>query len=322
VGDLTERGYVEDDAAALTALLNRIEEHVGGHPYATVDGTRALAAGLLHDPTIDSRMVFDRDGALLGAAFAATPPGGGFRADMLGGVDPTWRRRGLGRDLLDWQLRRGTEIHDTVAPDREWQLHFGVADNDTDALRLYRRFDLTPIRFWFEMVAPTAGVSEQSAPDGVDLVDYVLGREVELYQAHEDAFADHWGHQDPGQDAWLARSVRSERFLPELSRFALAGNAIAGYVLAYRSPVPTRGYIGQVGVRRPWRRRGLAGAMLTRVLSACADAGFGAVSLGVDAQNPTGAVGVYERVGFTVESRGVTYLRALPARSPAAHPPS
>jgi ribosomal protein S18 acetylase RimI-like enzyme len=322
VGELTERGYVEDDAAALSALFNRIEEHLGGHPYATVEQTRARTASLLRDPAIDSRVVFDGHGALLGAAFAATPPDGGFRADMLGGVDPAWRRRGLGSDLLDWQLRRGAEIHDTVAPDREWQLHFGVSADDTDSQRLYQRFDLSPGRFWFDMVAPTTGVPDADAPDGVDIVDYVPGRETELYQAHEEAFADHWGHQDHGADGWLGQSVRSARFLPEPSRFALAGEAIAGYVLAYRSPVPGRGYIGQVGVRRPWRRRGLAGAMLAQVLGALADAGFGTVSLGVDAHNPTGAVGVYERVGFTVESRGVTYLRALPARSPAARPPS
>jgi ribosomal protein S18 acetylase RimI-like enzyme len=322
VGKLTERGYVEDDAAALTALVNRIEEHIGGHHYATVDETRVRAASLLHHPTIDSRMVFDRDGVLLAAAFAATPPAGGFRADMLGGVVPAWRGRGLGRDLLDWQLRRGAGIHDAMAPDREWHLHFGASTDDTDALRLYRRFGLTAIRYWFEMVAPTVGVPDPAAPHGVDIVDYAPGREIELYQAHEETFADHWGHQDHGAEAWLARSVRSGRFLPELSRFALAGEAIAGYVLAYRSALPGRGYIGQVGVRRPWRRRGVAGAMLVRVLGAYADAGFGTVSLGVDAQNPTGAVGVYERVGFTVESRGVTYLRALPARSPAARPPS
>jgi ribosomal protein S18 acetylase RimI-like enzyme len=323
VGELTERGYVEDDATALAALFNRIEEHLGGHPYATADRTRAEAASLLRDPTIDSRMVFDHDGALLGAAFAATPPDGGFRADMLGGVDPAWQgRRGLSRDLLDWQLRRGTELHDTLAPDREWQLHFGVTDNDTVALRLYRRFDLTPIRFWFEMVAPTAVVPGAAAPGGVDIVDYVPGREIELYQAHEEAFADHWGHQDRGADGWLAQSVRSARFLPELSRFALAGDAIAGYVLPYRSPVPGRGYIGQVGVRRPWRRRGLAGAMLAQVLRACAHAGFETASLGVDAQNPTGAVGLYRRLGFAVESRGVTNARVLPAKLPAARPPS
>jgi ribosomal protein S18 acetylase RimI-like enzyme len=322
VGEPTERGYVQDDAAALSALFNRIEEHLGGRPHATADATRASTASLLRDPTIDSRMVFDRDGALRGAAIAATPPNGGFRADMPGGVDPAWSRRGLGRDLLDWQLRRGAEIHDTVAPDREWQLHFRASADDSDAQRLYRRFDLTPIRFWFDMVAPTTGVPDAAAPDGVDIVDYLPGQETELYQAHEEAFADHWGHQDLGADTWLGQSVRSTRFLPGLSCFALAGDAIAGYVLAYRSPVAGRGYIGQVGVRRAWRRRGLAGAMLARVLAASADAGLGTVSLTVDAHNPTGAVGVYERVGFIVESRGVTYLRALPARSPAARPPS
>jgi mycothiol synthase len=322
MGDLTTRAYRDDDAPAVAELVNRIEVHVGGHPYMTAEETRALLAITVRDPVHDSRLVFAPNGQLAGAACVPTPPDGGFRLDMLGGVDPDWRGRGIGRELIDWQLRRAAEIHADAAPERDWSTHFGVAEADADARRLYRRFGLTPIRYWFEMVAPTDRVPDLAVPDGLDIVDHVPGRERELYEAHTEAFADHWGYQARGADDWLSLTVRSADFAPSLSRLALAGDRIVGYVLTYVSAVPGRGYIGQVGVLRPWRRHGLAGAMLTRVLRACAAAGLGVATLGVDAENPTGAVGVYERVGFAVESRGVTYARELSARSPAGHPRS
>lgn len=82
-------------------------------------------------------------------------------------------------------------------------------------------------------------------------------------------------------------------------------------MLAYHDPQPDRMYLGQVGVRRPWRRRGLAAALLAEVLAAAEVAGKRLVTLGVDADSPTGAVGVYQRVGFTVRSRAATYADRL-----------
>jgi ribosomal protein S18 acetylase RimI-like enzyme len=126
-----------------------------------------------------------------------------------------------------------------------------------------------------------------------------------------EAFADHWGSQRRDYSDWVTLTVGSEGFLPDLSVVAFDGDEIAGYVLSYRDADPERVYIGQVGVRRPWRRRGVAAALLAQVLRDAAAAGFATASLGVDADSPTGAVAVYERVGFTVENRAVTYAAPL-----------
>lgn len=322
MGELTTRGYRDSDAPALADLLNRMELHVGGHPYMTTDEAGALMRTMVRDHDADARFLVDTGGDVVAFAVVPTPPDGGFRVDVMGGVHPAWRGRGLGRDLLDWQLRRAADIHAATAPERDWAIHVGGSDADTEAQRLYRRFGLAPVRYWFDMVAPTGSVPDIPVPDGLDVVRYRTGRDRALYAAHMEAFADHWGFQAREEDHWRMLTVGSGDFLPDLSRMAIDGDQIAGYVLTYASPEPGRGYVGQVGVRRPWRRRGLAAAMLADVLGAACAAGFQTVTLGVDADSPTGAVGVYERVGFTVESRGVTYAAALPARSPAARQPS
>ena len=312
MADLTIRGYVPTDADALTALLNLIEDRAGGHGGLVADDVRAMTDAMVADPATDTRLLFAPDGALVAASLVATPPDGGFRVDVMAGVHPDWRGRGIGRELMVWQVTRAREIHDRVAPDREWEVHLGAVVGDEPTIRLFERAGLTPVRYWLEMVAHTSDVPTVPLPDGFSLATIDAGHERALYEAHEEAFADHWAHQRRGLDEWLALTLHSDNFVPALSLVALDGAEVAGYVLAYHDAAPERVYIGQVGVRRNWRRRGLAAAVLVEALRRAASAGKKSAALGVDAASPTGAVGVYERAGFGVEYRAVTYAQHLP----------
>jgi ribosomal protein S18 acetylase RimI-like enzyme len=104
--------------------------------------------------------------------------------------------------------------------------------------------------------------------------------------------------------------VESEEFRGDLTRIAFDGDEIAAYVLAYDN-VEGREYLGQVGTRRPWRKRGVASALISASLMAAVADGKSSASLGVDADSMTGAVGVYERLGFEVKHKFVSYRRAV-----------
>jgi ribosomal protein S18 acetylase RimI-like enzyme len=69
--------------------------------------------------------------------------------------------------------------------------------------------------------------------------------------------------------------------------------------------------LDSVFVRRPWRRRGLAAALVGRSLALLRDRGMTSAWLGVDADNPTGALGVYERAGFEVHLRSSAYHKPM-----------
>jgi mycothiol synthase len=307
VRDVLTRGYEAADAPALAELMNLIEEHAGGRPCYLADELQELISALVRDPARDSSMLFGPGGELVAAGFTTTPPAGGHRIYLTGGVHPRWRGRGIGRAVLGRHLARAMEIHDELAPDAAWTAESRTPLGGEDAARLYRRFGMTPLRYWFEMAAPTAGAAALAVPPGVRVAAYSAEHEVALYSTHMEAFADNWGHQQRDLASWVALTVRSTRFLPELSRLAFEGGELIGYVLTYRHPEPDRVYVGHVGVRRPWRKRGLAGAMLADVLAAAGRAGYKQVALDVDADSPTGAVGVYERVGFAVELSSVSY---------------
>jgi ribosomal protein S18 acetylase RimI-like enzyme len=313
LAQLTDRAYQPEDAPALAAFLNLLDEHAGGPGGLSDDELRTLMSIQTQDVAADTTLMFDPDGALVAATALITPPAGGFRIDLVGGVLPDWRGRGLGRRLLRDQLTRADHVRRRRAPEATWQAHATVPVPDTDSARLFLHFGLSPIRYWAEMMADTADAPELALPDGLVAAEYAASDDEAVHAAHMDAFTDHWGYQRREFDDWVILTVRSSGFLPGLSLVARDGDEVAGYVLCYSDLDPSRVYIGHVGTRKPWRRRGLAGALLAQVLRTAHRQGYRSAALGVDTQSPTGAVGVYERVGFTVAHQAVTYSLDLPA---------
>ena len=69
------------------------------------------------------------------------------------------------------------------------------------------------------------------------------------------------------------------------------------------------GWIGDLAVRAPWRRRGLGQALLLHSFGLFAEAGKRRAGLGVDRDNATGALALYERVGLRVVRQSNTWER-------------
>jgi mycothiol synthase len=311
VDELTTRPWRPQDSGAVAALNNAIDLALGGSGGATAESIADFAT-LMADADTDSRLLWAPDGTLVAAAMVAAPPAGGFRVDVPGGVHPDWLGRGIGRDLLAWQVRRAEEIHRRREPGRPWEIHFWTMAANKAAVGLFERTGLRAERYWFEMVAPTTP-PPVPVPDGLRVAGYDPTHRERVHEAHMEAFADHWGYQRRSLEEWAPLTIDATAFLPEYSRLAFDGHDLAGYVLCYRTGNADQLLVGHVGTRRPWRGRGLAAALLADVLGAAGAAGIPTAVLGVDAASPTGAVGVYERIGFEVESRGTTYVHDLPA---------
>jgi mycothiol synthase len=311
MSDLTTRPYEPSDAPAFTDLMNLIDEAGGGRAGFTAEEIGSeLSAIVAHFPT-DSRLTFAPDGTLVAGGVVSTPPPGGFRADLFGGVRPDWCGRGLGRALLGWQYERAVQVHAATAPGEPWQTETRVMTGEPTAARLLARLEFVPARYFMEMLASTTTAPHATLPTGLRSGPPTPGIDRPLYEADLEAFTDHWGFQRSEFDDWLSMRVRTEGFRPDLSRVVFDGDEIAGYILSYRDNDPDRLAVGRIGTRRPWRGRGVASALLAEVIDAAARAGYPYVCLGVDADSPTGAVGVYERAGFTPEHSFAAYRRPI-----------
>jgi GNAT superfamily N-acetyltransferase len=72
-----------------------------------------------------------------------------------------------------------------------------------------------------------------------------------------------------------------------------------------------RGYTEFISVRRPWRKRGLARALIVRSLRLQKDCGMTESALGADSENVSGATRVYEDCGFRVTKRNTLYRKPI-----------
>jgi len=139
--------------------------------------------------------------------------------------------------------------------------------------------------------------------------------------AHVEAFADHWGSEPRSREAWEQWYTGHRSFRPDLSVLAVEpiSRQVVSLVLTAAYPqdwelLPVEAWINTVGTRRSWRGKGVARWLTAEVLRriAASETGFERTILGVDAENPTGALRLYRDLGFHDDVRAVTTLSRPP----------
>jgi mycothiol synthase len=154
-------------------------------------------------------------------------------------------------------------------------------------------------------------------PEGISLRPFVPGRDDEAVAwVDREAFRDHWGFTERPLEAdveMLRHWMKSPTFDPALWLLAVDGDRIAGISLnaAEADEDPNMGWVGSLGVLRTYRHKGLATALLHHSFGEFYRRGKKCVGLGVDAQNLTGALRLYERVGMHVARKYNTYEKEL-----------
>ena len=243
---------------------------------------------------------------------------GGRSYELFGFVDPAWRRRGIGGAMLrhnELRLREIAAGHPDV--DVKW---FGSEGADTNAgnTALLEREGYAPARFWYDMVAPTLDPIEPvPMPEGLEIRPVTRDQYDAIWDASAEAFRDHWGMTEWAEEDRARFMAHPHNADPSLWRVGWDGDQIAG-VITTTVPVEeneahgrARVYVASVSVRRPWRRRGLARALLTSSLIAAREAGYTSASLGVDTDSPTGATDLYRSLGFEPERTFTTWRKPL-----------
>lgn len=310
----------EEDLPAMLAVWLAAHAADGAEEVQTLDDMRRAYATLGNcDPARDI-LLAEVAGELVAYSRVlwSEVTEGGRSYEPFGFVHPKWRRRGIGRAMLahnETRLREIAAEHVDVEPKT-----FRSEGIETDAGNgaLMRGAGYEAARFWFDMVAPTLeGIEAAPMPDGLEVRSVTRDQYRLLWDAMSEAFRDEWGHTEPTEADWERFQADPQNEDPRYWRIGFDGDEVAGAILTTVPVVENkefgrdRVYVASVSVRRPWRRRGLARALLSASLVAARDGGFTSASLGVDATSLTGAADLYRSLGFAPERTYITWQKPL-----------
>jgi mycothiol synthase len=295
-----------EDAGAVTALIHACElADTGASDMSLeelIDDWHSL------DLAEDAVAVIAPDGTI--AAYADVFNRSFVIVSIYGYVHPDYREVGLGSFLVAWG-ERWTRDHMPQAQEnaRVVVQHYINSANEA-ARRLLENSGYAQVRGIYVMetelhVAPP----QPHWPPGISVRTFVPGRdERAVYEAVEDAFRDLWGRPRNPFELFV-RETEKESFDPSLWFLAVEGDEIAGVTLC--KTLASEGWLDVVGVRRPWRDRGLGLALLRHAFTEFHRRGTHRISLSVDAESITGAPRLYGRAGMRVRESYVIHLKEL-----------
>jgi len=272
------------------------------------------------DPELDSLAAFDANGDLLGFAwvFARDNATNVARVFIAGDVRPDHRRQRLGTLLLRRAEDRAGVVLATARPDLPGEIYLDMPEHSAGRDALFTGEGYRAVRTFATMRRPLvdapAPAETASEPSGFTFVTWTEALDDAALAAHNDSFRDHWGSDPVSMERWRHVVRGAPGFSPESSWLALAGDTVAGYTLAtVTTDAAGRrlGWLGTIGVRRAYRRRGLASALIARSLAGFRVAGIVEAGLDVDLDNPTGATRVYGALGFLVTRRSTVYAKSI-----------
>jgi mycothiol synthase len=309
----------ETDYPLVADLMNASSAADGVQDYVTADWVRNyLSQAADFDPRRDVLFaeIDDVPVALVRVRTRLLDDGTLLLIDT-GSMLPAWRRKGLGRALQRWAEDRLREIAAQHPATGSRVFRSFAADSEAGTLALLRAAGYEVVRHGFEMARSfDEPIPDLPLPAGVEVRPVKPEQHRQIYTAINEAFRDHWSHTELTDDDYR-RWIADPAFQPHLWQVAWAGDEVAGMVLNFidrdynEEFKRLRGWTDPICVRRPWRKQGLAKALLARSMRLLQAQGMTEAGLGVDAQNPNGALQLYESLGFRVTKRFMTFEKPL-----------
>jgi mycothiol synthase len=165
-------------------------------------------------------------------------------------------------------------------------------------------------RFYRMLIELKEPPAEPDWPDGVRVGTFRPEDARVVYDTLNETFKEEWNFVPEPYERWRERRLTAPDFDPTLWFLARDGDELVAVARCDRSRFGA-GWVGALGVRKPWRRRGLGLALLRHLFADFYRRGETRVALGVDAQNSTGATRLYERAGMHVAYEASGYAKEL-----------
>jgi mycothiol synthase len=300
----TLRPATLDDLPEAVAMFNACSRETDGKDDFELENYRNEWSDPSIDLAADTRVAQSPDGTIVGCIEVWNTPPYTF-CWIWGRVHPAFRGQGIGTALMDWAEDRAHIALERTPANARVALNAGIISTHQPTIDLFQDHGYTAVRHSMTMERDL--IDELPAPiwpAGIMVRTMMPGDELAVYRVENETFRDHWGHVEaPEEDAfplWRHRALEDPNHDPSLWFLAIDGDQIAGVALCspFRIGDADMGYVNALGVRRPWRRQGVAEALLFHAFAEMRRRGRTRVGLGVDATSLTGATRLYEKVGM------------------------
>jgi mycothiol synthase len=301
---LLMRPTTVNDAVAVTALINDCAMVEIGSPETTLEDMARDWQSPGFNLESDARVVVTPEDRVIGymEVFDGLAPH--TTAYCWGRVHPDYTGRGIATQLMQFAEERAQQTI-RKAPLEARVTIVNTVRSTNEAIRnlLLQRGYGVARHYWAMSIDLEAEPPAPQWPAGITLRTHVPGQDDRLVHGIiQEIFSDHWGFTPNTFEQFKHWMIDDPDFDPTLWFLAMDGDTIAGISLCYPKVTedPAKAWVAELGVRRLWRRRGLALALLQHSFGEFYRRGKRRGGLMVDSQNLTGATRLYERAGMHV----------------------
>ncbi len=317
---VSARNYLgEKDLPGMYEVVMASMTADGLEEYETFEDFKAGYEHLVRcDPEKDI-LIVENDGRVIGytRVYWNDVKEGYLRYQHLSNLLPEWRKDGLRKRMLEWNEERIKDIATSHDPEREKKMSVWAMEESSEN-EIYKEMGYRPMRYFYEMLAPLDDVKQVVPPKNVWIRPTKENELKKVFDAENEAFKDHWGVPDEDDPYYrLEERMEKKYFSPEMWLSAWDNDEVAGEILLIVSEDENRifnrkwGWVASLSVRREWRNKRVAKALMSRGLSLLKEKGMEHAGLGVDSSNPTGALQLYESFGFRPHKKSIAYSKPL-----------
>jgi GNAT superfamily N-acetyltransferase len=298
-----------DDVPIVAELIKIRDETYFGFRRATEENLRHGWSMPGEDLEHDAWLIFAPEGQLVGLINI-----GKFSMPMLYAtavVHPDYAHLGLDAYLLELAEARARELIEQAPAGARVALNTFNTDNNQTYLQTIEQAGFAYVRSqWRMQIDMTEPPPVPVWPEGIILRPFTLDMAHAVYEADDEAFKDHWGHVTMPFELFEHWFIKTPEFDPTLWFVPMEGEQIAGCTLCYLDEQGF-GWCGGLSILRPWRRKGIALAMLQHAFGEFYRRGIHRVALDVDAASLTGATRLYEKAGMHIVYQENQYQKEL-----------
>ena len=319
----TVRPATLDDIDDVVNLENRYWIEIIGKPLNDAGELLHLWKSPIIDIERDSILVFTEDNKLAGLAYVEDRDPH-VKLEVEAHVDPAYTGKGIGTFLIGWFEERSKLSINQAPEESRVIIEQFIPTVDHMSRNFLEKCGYKVARFFSRMEMDIKSLpTKPEFPKGVSVISgesmSMSGEEFNraFAQAQNEIFKDHWGFVEQSVDELVEEFEHWEQhkpnYDPSMVFVAMDGNEMVGQIVCTpsMSEDPEKAYVEVVGVKKEWRKKGIALAMLRHVFRQLYQRNIFKVCLDVDSESLTGATRLYEKAGMHVAWQEVNFEKQV-----------